>query len=472
MAIVETMRNFFGGAPASIAANGPALADLMWRQALNAEERARIDRYNRAWDVYLGRLRQPLEVKPGKPDDNVTVNYGRIVVDKGVSFLFGQEPTFELVEGQETPAELWLADVWRRNRKQILLQKAAVNGGVCGHVFLKIQPAQPGGLPRLINLPPEYVAVSTDSDDIDQVWRYVIQYGAEGRGGEQLVVRQTIERNEGGRWEVVDEISRNGRAFETVQAIVWPWDWPPIVDCQNLPAANDYYGTAELTDDAITLINAYNFVRSNTQRIIRFHAHPKTVAKGMQATDIQVGVDETLVLPDPASDLFTLEMTTDLGGSLQQARELEDAILQLTRTPHVALAKVDGIGNLSGVALQILYGPLVEKTNAKRETYGEMLVELNRRLLEMGGYGAENVTAIRWPSILPTNQKEMLETALLKLDVGVSKDTLLGELGYNPEEEKAKREAEREEMLDAVQGAMSSGRTGGLVDDEDADDEA
>lgn len=460
MAIVDTMRNFFGGAPATLAMNGPSLAALMWRQALSDAERKRIDRYNAAWDVYLGRLKQPLVVKPNAPDDNVTVNYGRIVVDKGAAFLFGQEPIFELSEGETTPTEEWLADVWRRNRKQILLQKAAVNGAVCGHVFLKLQPARPGALPRILNLPPEYVAVDTDTDDIDQVWRYVIQYGAEGRGGEQLVVRQTIERDDGERWVVVDEVSRNGRAFEMQQEVIWPYDWPPIVDCQNLPAANDYYGVPDLTEDAVSLINAYNFVRSNTQRIIRYHAHPKTIAKGLQAQDLRMEADGTLILPDPTSDIFNLEMTTDLAGSLQQARELEDAILQLTRTPHVALAKVDGIGNLSGVALRILYGPLVEKTRSKQETYGELLVELNRRLLEMGGYGAENLTEIRWPNILPTNEKEQLETALLRHDVGVSRDTILSELGYDAEKERDKREMERETMLDSMQGAMSTGQFG------------
>jgi hypothetical protein len=130
MAVIDTMRSFFGGLPATVTASGPALAELMWKQALSAEERQRIDRFNAAWDVYLGRLKQPLEVK--QYDDNVTINYGRIVVDKATAFLFGQEPIFELSEGETTPAEVWLTDVWRRNRKGILLQKASTNGGVTG----------------------------------------------------------------------------------------------------------------------------------------------------------------------------------------------------------------------------------------------------------------------------------------------------------------------------------------------------
>ena len=107
MTIVDFARSLFGNAPVAFAGSAPSLADVMWRSALNFEEQRRLDAYNKAWDVYQGNLKQPLVVKPDGPNDNVTINYGRIIVDKSVSFLFGQEPQFELSEGAETPAEAW-----------------------------------------------------------------------------------------------------------------------------------------------------------------------------------------------------------------------------------------------------------------------------------------------------------------------------------------------------------------------------
>ena len=462
--VIEAARGLFGYAPAGIAMAAPGLADLMWRQALKLAEQKRLDHINAAWDMYQGDLKEPLVVKSGSPNDNVMINYGRVVVDKGVSFLFGREPGFELSEGETTPAEAWLTEVWRRNRKNLLLKKAAMNGAVCGHVFIKIVMASP--YPRLINLPPEYVAVDTDTDDIDQVYRYIIQYGAEGRNGEQLVKRQVVERTDAGRWQIVDEVSQDGRSFEMVQSLLWPWDWPPIVDCQNLPAANDYYGTPDLTPDAMHLIGAYNFVRSNTQRIIRYHAHPKTIGSGFQPGELKGGADGTIILPSAEAKLYTIEMMSDLNGSLQQARELEDAILQLTRTPPVALAKVDGLGQLSGVALQILYGPIKEKTDDKRETYGEMLVELNRRLLEMGGYGAENLTTIRWQSSVPESRLEAMQVAIMAEQIGVSRDTVLSELGYDAVQEKEKKADEVADLGDQLLGQFDRGA---VADDEDED---
>lgn len=64
----------------------------LWGSRMTAEELARQKRYQKAWDAYFGNQPKPLTVKPGKPDDNVRLNYVRLVVDATVAFLFGQEP--------------------------------------------------------------------------------------------------------------------------------------------------------------------------------------------------------------------------------------------------------------------------------------------------------------------------------------------------------------------------------------------
>lgn len=124
--------------------------------------------------------------------------------------------------------------------------------------------------------------------------------------------------------------------------------------------------------------------------------------------------------------------------------------MQLTRTPPVSLAKVEGLGQLSGVALRILYGPMLEKTESKRLTYGDMLIELNRRLWEMGGFGGENIMTIRWPNMLPANRLEELQAAVLAEQVGVSKDTIVSELGYDAAQEAEKKSKEAKSLGDQL----------------------
>lgn len=437
-------------------------ADEMWVMEQTAAEQTRLERYRRAWDAYFGDMPDPLKVKQGQANDNVTVNYARLIVDVGASDLFGEEPQFDLDPNQTapTPAQVWLNECWRRNRKQILLQKVAINGGVCGHSFLKIVPRQ-NDVPRLINVSPEYVTVVTDPDDIDQVWRYIIQYTArDPQTGKPLTVRQVIERDEGGRWTITDKVSHNGRSWEVRQVVRWPWPWPPIIDCQNLPSPNEYYGLADIEDDVLRLNQAYNFTKSNTQRIIRYHAHPKTWGRGFAATELKIGVDDTIILQSPQAELHNLEMTTDLTSSIEYAERLKRDLHETSRVPEVATGKLDSAAGLSGVALQILYQPLTQKTGAKRLLYGEMLIELNRRLLEMQGFGAAGLCSIVWGELRPHSTLEERQTLLLDKQLGVSQDTLLAKAGYDPDAEREKRDQELTtvDVADQLLGAFDKGQ--------------
>ncbi|NOZ27974.1 MAG: phage portal protein [Chloroflexi bacterium] len=436
------------------------LATRVWQERVISENQARLFRYKRAWDAYFGRFPKPLKVRQGKPDDNVIVNYCRVVADLSVAFLFGREPRFELDETADTDAEVWLRDAWRYNRKMILLQKMALNGAVCGHVFVKILPGEP--FPKLINLSPEYVHVITDPEDIDLVVRYVIEFPAVSPDGTAITRRQTIERvgesaSQQGRWHITEQEARGSGPYRTLSETDWPWPWPPIVDCQNLPSPNEYYGIADIEEDLVDINESINFVLSNMARIIRYHAHPKTWGRGFDARQLQIAVDETIVLPGEDAELRNLEMESDLESSIRLYERLREALHEVSRTPEVATGKLERAGALSGVALQILYQPLIDKIEAKRLTYGEMLVELNRRLLEMGGFGPDNVVTIHWPELLPKDVMAERQAALIDQQLGVSQDTILQRLGFDPELERQKRELSSADMAERMLEAFNRG---------------
>src|SRR5581483_3337211 len=134
--------------------------------------------------------------------------------------------------------------------------------------------------------------------------------------------------------------------------------WSPVVDAQNLPCPNEFWGIADLEDDSLDLNKAINFAISNINRIIRFHAHPKTWGRGFQSNQLNIAVDETIVLPGEAS-LQNLEMTSDLSSSIRHYEKLREALHEIARIPEVATGVMTSLGPLSGVALQVLYQPLV-----------------------------------------------------------------------------------------------------------------
>jgi len=419
-----------------------------------ADEIARANRIAQRWRVYHGQHPKPLKVRQGAPDDNVIVNYARVVVDKGVSFLFGADIRFELDEVEDTEAEQWLQACWQANRKMTLLQKLALNGAIAGHAFVKILPGRP--YPRLVVLDPATVSATWQPDDLEAVVAYRIQYPAiDPATGKPIAVRQLIERD-GGSWRITDQqATPDNRTWQTVQEAAWPYPWPPIADCQNLPCPNEYWGISDLEDDLLQLNASINFVLSNIARIIRFHAHPKTWGRGFSASQLNIAVDETIVLPSPDAELRNLEMQSDLASSIALYQRLREALHEVSRVPEVATGKLDNVGSLSGVALQILYQPLIEKTETKRRTYGDMLVELNRRLLALGGFGDDNHTVLHWPELIPGDPVSEAQTMVLWQQLGVSQDTILQRLGLDPDLEQQKREvgsaALGEQMLAAFE---------------------
>lgn len=434
------------------------VAMQMWMEGWTTEERKRQERWQAAWNAYFGDTPDTLKVKVNQPDDNVKINYARMIVNTGVSFLFGKPLQWELDSGSDerTPAEQWLDDCVRVNGGALLWQKLAINGAVCGHTFVKIVPGA-GQYPRLILLSPEYVTVVCDPDDKDLVYRYVIQYTARGKDGERVDTRQMIERDNN-RWTIVDKRSINGGEWQVIGESVWSYQWPPIIDCQNLPSPNEYYGIADIEEDVLGLNRVINFTMSNLQRIIRFHAHPKTWGSGFNAKELRAGVDETLIFTNPDASLHNLEMQSDLTSSIDYYQRLKEALHETACVPEVATGKLDNIGQLSGVALAILYQPILDRTEQKRLTYGALIVELFRRLLEMAGFGEQNLIVLIWPKLLPENRMEELQAALLAKELGVSSDTLLREAGYDPDAEREKRDDDGQQLGEQLLTAFERGQ--------------
>lgn len=431
-----------------------------------ADEQQRLRRFQAAWRAYYGQDVKPLKVKPGKPDDNVPINLLRLLVNRSTSALIrGARWDYE----ENETAQAYLDTVWNASRRARTLRWLGLNGAVCGHVFAKIVPARaaaegrPARPARVLALDPATVSMAWDADDIDEIYRYRIQWNATDMAGRPIVKRQTIER-EGRGWTITDAESRPDQAGWTQTSQVdWPWEFSPIVDAQNLPAPNEVWGNSDLEADIIALQNALNFTVSNVQRIIRYHAHPKTWGSGFNASELRAAVDEMIVLPNAQATLHNLEMQSDLDSSLALYDRLRQALHALLQVPEVATGKLDTIaGAISGVALQILYQPLMERVEDKRETYGEMLLELNRRLLIMAGLAPAPGQMI-WPEVIPRDPMAERQAALLDQQLGVSQDTLLQQLGYEPDNERAKSQVDAIDAADRLLTAMDRRPLGGTA---------
>lgn len=458
----------------------------------------------RKWRLYNGEHEKPLKIRPaknGRPpiDDNVTPNLVGLFVDKGVSFLMGEPPSFVLPkdgntgggdagtasEGdvQVSPEEEHLDRVWKISRKKTLCQELALNGGIAGHAFLRIvvpdagavTDAQGKPLPYLRVLDSANVDVAFDQDDYKIVQAYKLEWLILDQATGRPAVRRQIHEAADpvvGPWTITDYIARGDKgehlAFEQMgEAIQWPYPFPQIVDAQNLVVPNEYFGRGDL-DGGLDALNAsINRVLSNLARVVRFHGHPKTWASGITTQalkDVVVDPDGVIGLPHPEAQLHNLEMVSSVESIIAAFDKLKGLLHEIGRVPYLDPEKLEGVGTMSGLALKILYGPLLELTEQKRGTYGDLLEETNRRLLAIAGlaeYDPGMEVHVEWADPIPNDPATEATMYESWQRLGFSKHTIIEKLGGDPEVEKERRADEAQADMEQMQAAFDKGQLGG-----------
>lgn len=426
----------------------------MYGQAAEAAERARQEHLNRAQTAYQGDAAKPLRQTPDGFDDNVRLNYARLIVDKGVSFMYGNGPdwTVDTDEAATDTVEQDAKDLWEANGGLLTQMRFATNGGVCGHAFLRLIDSRPW--PRIVPLDPASVTLKWKDDDHETITEFWIEwttYDAEAR--KAVARRQRILQEagqEGRAWTIVDEVSTGGGRWRELEREIHPFDWPPIFHCQNLPTPGVVWGRADLEDDVLDLIETIEFVASNVNRILRFHAHPLWYTDGegdLSTLDRAIG---RIVKFPKGTTIDRLEMDSDLSSSTDFLRLLLERLHELTRIPEVATGRLDGVGSLSGVALAILYQPLTELTATKREGYGGVLADVTSKALLLAGKGDHRVV-VSWPEMLPADVESLLADQTMGI---ASKRTLAEKRGYDWEVESARMEDEGAPQAEAAQDAV------------------
>lgn len=394
-------------------------------------------------------------------DDAIIVNFIGLLVDRSVAMLFGEEPEFDLPGEADAPEQVYIDEIWNSNRKTALLKRSAVYGAESGTCYVKILPdaavTKEGKLvPRLVVLDPATITMDALPEDIDTVYRYTIAYTiTDPVTGKDKTFKQVTEHDvETGYWNITDSVSINGNKWEVTNEQVWEWEFAPIVHWHNLPDVGSVYGRPDITDDLIDLQDKINFVSSNTAKIIKYHAYPKTWARGFQNSGkIAWGVDEMVTTTDPNALIQNLEMQSDLSSSLGFIRYLRQALFDVSRAVDID-SMADKLGSLTNFGLRVLYQDALSKLEEKRGLYAEGIIEINHRLLELAGAGDTDGGEVVWQDLLPENENEIAQAVKTDLELGlVSKQTASGKRGYTWEDEEA-RMADEKQAADNIGAAL------------------
>lgn len=406
-------------------------------------------------DYRRGQQKRQLEIRNGA-DDNITVNFVGLVVDRAVSMLFGKGIEFDMPGKGDNHIQQFIDATWDANKRNILLQKLAMFGSESGTCYVKLIPDGVIGrdgqkYTRIVPQDPKLVSIVTKPDDIEYVEKYIIKWTGE-KDGKEVQYRQTIQRADVG-WEWITEYKNaNGSNWIEDERDSWEYDFPPIHHWQNQPDGLSPYGRADITDDVIVLQDRLNFTASNMIKIIRHYAHPKTVFSGVGKTELADEPGRAIFLPTPEAKGYNLEMSSDLASSFNFLQFLQRSLFSITQTVDLA-SFTDKIGALTNFGLRVLFIDAIVRTETKRQVYGDALVEINRRLLVLSGKGDDG-GIVRWPEILPVDETSQI--AMLEADqrMGiVSKQTIATIRGYEWDDEKERIDADQKEA-DKNQGNL------------------
>jgi len=437
---------------------------------ISEEDKKRQQRIAMAWKAYNGELDKPLKTMPDSPDDNVLSNRCQPIVDAGVNFLFGKEVGISVEDTAPKEAQDLLDTTWgRKERRLPLLQDLAMNGAMAGNAFLRIVPGMSKKKPtfRLVVIDPAIVVgVKTAPQDVETVLLYCIEFCTDekidGRPA-RVYYREEISRidpdaddtqqyedlDDGTDDDVTWQIQHWTQRTSTMMApkmgnwvpagapFTWPYPFPPLFSCKNLPMPNSFWGKPDITPDLIDMNESLNLVLSCIARIEKIYGGPIIYSKGTGEGTLDYVPGKIIQLPLWEQSIEAVTIHSDVTNALTFAEDLRSDMDEQSHVPGIATGRMKDApkGRMSGIAIELLFMPLLKKNDKKQCLYGELMIEVSKALFVLARLSGDIDIELAWQSPMPGTDLESVQAVVAKKAIGISDTTLQRELGYDPDEE-------------------------------------
>lgn len=372
------------------------------------------------WSYYKRKQKNwIIDPKSKQPtSENVVINVTKKVVNQTVSFLFGKAPEIKAGDDLKPDIEKLLDD----NKDATFFTNLGKEGSISGHCFVKLVPDDEIGV-RWVLQQTALVTVYWRPDDGNRAIAYKIQWTVAKNEYRQDIIYQPeskswlirdMEKEDKGDWKITNS---GGIGLN------WNYPFSPMVDWQNLPDSSSYYGESDV--QAIDLNDSINFLASNTNRIIKYHAHPRTVGTGIKSDEVtETSVDGFYTTENAAAKIYNLEMQSDLISSMNFLNFLKDAFFSEQQAVDIDAIK-QSFGDVTNLGIKMLFNDAMSKNDIKKELYGYGLKELvYRSLVILQKSVLAKDVSVKFADPLPKNQNEIAQTTQIKLESGViSKQT-------------------------------------------------
>ncbi|RMH23868.1 MAG: phage portal protein, partial [Planctomycetota bacterium] len=216
----------------------------------------------------------------------------------------------------------------------------------------------------------------------------------------------------------------------------------PVVHIQNLAQPFRYQGLSEV-EPLIPLQDELNTRLSDRANRVTLQSFKLLLAKGLDddasVRSISPGQVWLTSNPDASIQAFGGDAASPSEDNhIQQIREAMD---KASAVNALAAGLIRArVGQLSSEnALRITLLGALKKTTRKQVAFGKglaRLAELILLALDRAGLfptgPADRAVTVQWPDPIPRNERDRLEAARLKVQLGVPRERVLAELGYSP----------------------------------------
>jgi hypothetical protein len=334
------------------------------------------------WAMYLG---HHYSYRRQTGESQIALNYYRAFTDFVINFTFGKGVQFRSPKETEAIVPDLLERVWEvDNNKATVLWEIGQQGTVSGDCFIKVayeeeykDPAgriHPGRV-RVLPLNSSFCFPEFHPHDRERLIRFKLKYrfwGTSLEGTRQVFTYTEI---------LTDDIIEEYINDELIDSRPNPLGTIPVVHIPNVRISGSPWGLSDC-NDIISINRTYNETATDVADIVNYHAAPVTVIIGAKASQLEKGANKVWGgLPKEARVENLEGGAQGLKGAMEFMALLKRSMHEMIGVPESALGQAMPVSNTSGVALSIMFQPLMNRYHQKIVQYAYGLERINELIL-------------------------------------------------------------------------------------------
>jgi len=401
-------------------------------------------------------------------------NYAKVSIDKLTGFLmqglgfacYPREETEEL-KARVRRAEQLLHKVYEQNNLQQLDYETEIDTTILGDGCYKVIWDTDEKRIRITAPDVSGIYAWWLGDDTSRVWRVASRYILT-QDEISILYGQGIEKKQAAITELWTD-----KAFDIyldndlIESRSNPYGFIPFIIFPNVKQPKHFWGESDIPI-LVQPQRELNRALSQLSRILELSGNPIAVLENIvSAEDIKVQPGALWTIPEDAK-AYLLDLLQ--GGGVRLHVDYIDllyrALHDISEMPRVAWGGIEK--ELSGAALRIELGSLVQKVVRKRTIRTDVYHQRNALILKLAEmFMNENFEGVNhrvvWGPILPQDIDRQAQTEQLLVQAGVhSRRTAMDEMGIqDPDEEFSRWLEERERILQMNQEFRAQSTRGG-----------